>query len=80
MYTQFDRIGQLAHEHHHEMLADARRRQLRHDRPAPRTPHAAAIARRLGAVIARTSGVAARVPDALRPARPQPLGETPASR
>ena len=79
MYTQFDRLGQLAHEHHHEMLADARRRQLRHrlDRPAPRTPH---VARRLGAVIAKAGGAAARVPGALRPARLQRLGETPAAR
>jgi len=62
MYPQFDRIGQLAHEHHHEMLADARRRQLRHQqgRPAPRTPRAAStIVRRLGAVIARAGGAAA---------------------
>lgn len=79
MYTQFDPIGQLAHEHHGEMLADARRRQLRRqqDRPAARTSHAAsAITRRLGAAIAK----AARVPDALWPAGRQSLGETPASR
>jgi hypothetical protein len=55
MYTQIDRIGQLAHEHHREMLAEARRRQLRHQpgRPAPRTSRASTIARRLSAAFAK---------------------------
>ncbi len=35
MYMNSDRIGQLATQHHGEMLADARRRQLRQQaRPA----------------------------------------------
>jgi hypothetical protein len=85
MYTHYDRMGQVAREHQREMLAEARRHQLRRelwhqpDRPAPRTPYAVAVARRLGAVIAKAAGAAARVPQASRP-RPQPLGETPASR
>jgi len=38
MYSSPDRIGQLAGDHHHEMLAAARQRQLRPERsrPAPR--------------------------------------------
>ena len=45
-----DRIGQLATAHHHEMLADARRRQLRQQaRPACGTPDTTSTAtRRLG--------------------------------
>ena len=39
MFTHPDRIGQLAHEHHHQMLAQASQRQLRHQhgrrQPAP---------------------------------------------
>jgi hypothetical protein len=81
MDTHYDRIGQVAREHQREMLAEARlrhlRRELRHqpDGPVPSTPYA--VARRLGAVIAKAAGAAARVPQA---SRPQPLGETPASR
>jgi len=82
MYTNCDRIGQLATEHHREMIADARRRQLRQQgRSAPRTPGATStIAHRLGAAIAKAGVAAARVPNALRSARPQPLGETPVPR
>ena len=40
MYASPDRIGQLARDHHHEMLAAARHRQPRPERsrPAPRLP------------------------------------------
>ena len=76
-----DRIGQLASQHHHEMLADARRRQLRQQGRAPRTPGAAStIARRFGAAIAKAGVAAARVPDAIWPVRSHPLSETPAPR
>jgi hypothetical protein len=72
MNAHYDRIGQLAQQHHHEMLAEARQRQLLHEQgsPAPRTPRASAITRRLSAAIARIGAAAARVPAALRPARP----------
>lgn len=69
MYS--DRLGQLASQHHHEMLADAGRRQLRQEGRAPRTPGAAsAISRRLGAALAKLGVATARVP----------VSETPASR
>ncbi len=50
MYTSPDRIGQLARDHHHEMLAAARRGQPRPERshPAPRLP---ALTRRLVAAL-----------------------------
>ena len=58
-----DRIGQLASQHHHEMLADARRRQLRQQGRAPRTPGAAStLTRRLSAAIAKVGIAATRVP------------------
>ena len=79
MYTNPDRIGQLATAHHGAMLADTRRRQLRQQaRPAPGTP--GPITRRLGTAIAKVGAAAARVPNALWPARPQSLGETPVPR
>ena len=69
MYS--DRLGQLASQHHHEMLADAGRRQLRAEARVPRTPGAtSAITRRLGAALAKLGVAAARVP----------LSETPATR
>ena len=55
MYGHPDRIGQLARDHHHEMIAAAaRERRLRpqRSRPAPRLP---ALARRLAAAFARTA-------------------------
>ena len=54
MYASPDRIGQLARDHHHEMLAAARQRQPRAERgrPAPRIP---AQARRLAAVFTKTT-------------------------
>ena len=82
MYLNSDRIGQLATEHHGEMLADARRRQLRRQaRPAPGTPGATwTVTRRLGTAIAKASAAKARVPSAIWPARPRSLGETPVPR
>jgi hypothetical protein len=58
----YDRIGQLANQHHHEMLADARRRELRHqqDRPAPRTLKATrSLARRLAGVLGNAGAATA---------------------
>jgi hypothetical protein len=57
MYSSPDRIGQLARDHHHEMLAAARQRQPRQpraerSRPAPRLP---ALTRRLAAAFAKTT-------------------------
>ena len=53
MYSSPDRIGQLARDHHHEMLAAARQRQPRAERGlAPRIP---ALTRRLAAAFARTT-------------------------
>jgi hypothetical protein len=50
MYASPDRIGQLARDHHHEMLVAARHRQPRPERsrPAPRIP---ALTRRLVAAL-----------------------------
>jgi len=78
MFTHPGPIGQLAREHHQQMLAQASQRQLRHQhsRPAASTR----IIRRLAAAIAR-AGVAARPrrrrapsgpPDRTRPANPPP--------
>jgi hypothetical protein len=68
MYS--DRLGQLASQHHHEMLADAGRRQLRQEARVPRAPGApSALTRRLGAALAKFGVATARVP----------LTETPAT-
>ena len=76
MFTHPDRIGQLAREHHHQMLAQASQRQLRHQhgRPAASTR----IIRRLTAMIAG-AGVAAQARSAIRLAGPHPISE-PAAR
>jgi len=60
MFTRPDRIGQLAGEHHHQMLAQASKRQLRHQhgRPAASIP----IIGRLAAAIARAGAVTAQAP------------------
>jgi hypothetical protein len=52
MYASPDRIGQLARDHHHEMLAAARQRQPRAERgrPASRIP---ALTRRLVAALTK---------------------------
>jgi hypothetical protein len=59
-------LGQVARQHHREMLAEARQHQLgRQARPAPRIPNVtSAITRRLAAAIAKVSVTTARVPDA----------------
>ena len=78
MFTHPDRIGQLAREHHHDMLAQASQRRVgnQHGSRPSRTPHAAArITRRLAAAIARAGIVAAETPGATWPARPHPLAE-----
>lgn len=65
MFTQPDRIGQIAREHHYQMLAEASQRQLRHQHghPAPATPGAATrITRRLAAAIARLGSVPTEAP------------------
>jgi hypothetical protein len=64
MFTQPDRIGQLATERHTQMLAEASRRQLRHQHghPSPATRGGTGITRRLAAVIAKFGSVAAEAP------------------
>jgi hypothetical protein len=73
MFTHPDRIGQLAREHHHQMLAQASQRQLRHQHshPAATTP----IIRRLATLMARTGAMPAQAPGTIWPARPNPVGE-----
>ena len=69
MYS--DRLGTLASQHHHEMLADAGRRQLRAEARVPRTPGASsAITRRLGATLAQLGVATARAPLSETPATP----------
>ena len=77
MFTHPDRIGQLAGGHHHQMLAQASQRQLRHQhgRPAASTT----IIRRLAAAIARTRAVTTQAPGAIWPDGPHPPGD-PAAR
>jgi hypothetical protein len=68
MYS--DRLGQLASQNHHQMLADAGHRQLRQEARVPRTPGTpSAITRFLGAALAKLGIVTARAP----------LSETPAT-
>jgi hypothetical protein len=56
MYSSPDRIGQLARDHHHEMLAAARQRQRQpraeRSRPAPRLP---ALTRRLVTALTKST-------------------------
>ena len=77
MFTHPDQIGQLVRDHHNQMLAQASRRQLRHQhgRPAPSTANGAAqIARRPVTAIARASAATAQALRAIWPAGPHPLG------
>ena len=63
MFTHPDPLGQLAAEHHRQMLAEARQRALRHQhgRPPSRTPAIARrITRRLAAAITRATAVPRR--------------------
>jgi hypothetical protein len=58
----YDRLGQVANQHHREMLADAGQRQLRHQpgRPASRTLKATStLTRRLVAAIAKVGAAPA---------------------
>jgi hypothetical protein len=77
MFTNPDRTGQLACEHHHQMLAQASQRQLRHrhGRPAASTR----IVRRLAATIARADVVTAQALGTTWIPGQHPLGE-PAAR
>jgi hypothetical protein len=56
MYTNPDRISQLAREHHHQLLAQASQRRL----AAAAPDSAAGITRRLAVVIGRAAVVIAR--------------------
>ncbi len=78
MFTNPDLASRLAREHHHELLAQASRRQLRHQhgRSALGTPGPAArITRRLAAAITGVGSVAAQAPGAVWPTGPRRLGE-----
>jgi hypothetical protein len=63
MYTNPDSIGRIAREHHHDMIAANRQRQLqrqlpgRQHRPAPRTVK---ITRRLAGAMAKVRVATAR--------------------
>jgi hypothetical protein len=72
MFTHPDRIGQLAREHHHQMLAQASQRQLRHQHSRPA---ATRMIRRLATLIAGAGAMPAPAAGAIWPARPHPLGE-----
>jgi hypothetical protein len=70
MSTHYTTIGQIARQHHHEMIAEASQRQLRSQArqarqarpaPAPRTP---AMTRRLVAAIAKLGITSTQVPNA----------------
>jgi hypothetical protein len=62
MFTHPDRIGQLASEHHHQMLAQASQRQLRHQRGRPAA--STRIVRRLAAAVARADVMITQAPGA----------------
>jgi len=74
-------IGQLARQHHNQMITDAGQRQLRHQLPrtAPRPLAGARITRRLSAAVAKAGIAAAHASGAIRVSRPHPLGGTPVS-
>ena len=77
MFTHPDPLGQLAAEHHRNMLAEARQRTLRHQhgRPSSRTPAIALrITRRLATAITRAGPVAAEASAAAWVARPHQPG------
>ncbi len=68
MYSSPDRIGQLARDHHHEMLAAARQRQPRPERshPARRLP---ALTRRLAAALTKPTPTPTPTPTTATAAR-----------
>ena len=77
MFTHPDRIGQLATEHHEDMLAKARQRKLgqQHGRRSARTRAAAVrITRRLATAVVRIGAAAVKSPGAIWAARPQQPG------
>jgi hypothetical protein len=53
--SSYDRLGQLANQHHHEMLADVRQRQLRQQGRSRTLRAPSALTRRLSAAIAKAS-------------------------
>ena len=59
MFTHPDRIGQLAREHHHQMLAQASQRRLRHQHSRPATTP---TIRRLASLIAGAGVAPAQAP------------------
>ena len=68
MFTHPGRLGQLAREHHHDMLAQASQRRLgtQSGGRSPAAPNAAArVTRRLAGVIGRAGVVASRAADTL---------------
>ena len=79
MFTTPGQIGQLAREHHRQLLAEASQRQLRHQHYHPaaaKNPDiATSITRRLATAIARAGVVVAEAKGVIRSARPHPLGE-----
>jgi hypothetical protein len=65
MFTHPGRLGQLAREHHQDMLAQASQRSLSGSR-SPAAPNAAArITRRLAGAIGRARVVASRAADSI---------------
>jgi hypothetical protein len=66
MYTNPDRISQLAREHHHQLLAQASQRRL----AAAAPDSAAGITRRLAVVIGRAAVVIAGAPGRYLTGRP----------
>jgi len=82
MFTHPGLTSQLAREHHHQMLAEASRRQLRrrHGRQATRNAGGAGkIIRRLAAAIAG-AGIAALPKSTTGPREPLAAGEPAAGR
>ena len=67
--SSYDRLGQLANQHHHELLADARQRQLRQQGRSRTLRAPSALSRRLSAAFAKVGIGAAGVPDTIASAR-----------
>ena len=66
MFTHPDRLGRLAREHHHDMLAQAGQRRLRSQSGgrSPAASNAAAqVTRRLAALASRARVVTSRAAD-----------------
>jgi hypothetical protein len=67
MYTNPDRISQLAREHHHQLLAQASQRRL----AAAAPESAAGLTRRLAAAIVRRAATIAGTPGRSLTRRPR---------